>query len=186
MPDILLPAIVAAAVSVLFGSASAALLSHVLSSFRAEKEYRLKKLEELFSAVQTWVHLRRIYHFRLCDIATAETTGNEGVELANSAGEQAQREYYKSLMISKIYFEDLTPPLDRIRECEEKGREIAARFVSEQVNGNKYPAYQQAFDDVCSNLIKFRDEFDEKLFEEAKRVTRGALLAWTREKFSDP
>src|SRR5437763_11656686 len=120
MPDILVPALVAAAVSIFFGSASAALLSHVLSSYRAEKEYRLKKLEELFSAVQTWVHLQRIYHFRLCDIATAETTGNEGVELANRAGEQAQREFYRAFMISKIYFGDLTHSLNRIRDLENK------------------------------------------------------------------
>jgi hypothetical protein len=183
MPDILLPALVAAAVSILFGSASAAFLSHTLSSYRADKEYRLKKLEDLFSAVQTWVHLKRIFYFRLSDIATTETKANEGVELANSAGEQAHREYCRAFMISKIYFVDLTHPINRIHQLDKEGQELAERFIKEQSDGCKYPSYDEGFEGARSELLKSRDEFNEKLFEEAAKVERGRILDWVRDKF---
>jgi hypothetical protein len=184
MPDILLPALVAAGVSILFGSASAALLSHTLSSYKADKEYRLRRLEELFSAVQTWVHFKRIYYFHLSDIATADTKGDEGVELANSAGEQAQREYYRAFMISTIYFEDLTHPLNQILNLDTEGQELLARFAKEQTDGMKYPSYDEAFERARSELLKRRDEFNEKFFEEAGRVKRGRMLDWFQAKFT--
>jgi hypothetical protein len=182
MPDVLLPALVAAAVSVLFGSASAAFLSHTLSSYRAEKEYRLKKLEDLFSAVQMWVHLKRIFYFRLSDIATGDSTGNEGTELANNAGEQAEREYSKALLIAKIYFNDLTYSMDRIRTLEDEAADTAARFITEQTDGTKYPVYDEAFGRTRGDLLDRRDAFHEKLFEEAEKVRRWDIAQWVRDK----
>jgi hypothetical protein len=47
MEQILIPALISAVVSVLFGSVAAAIVSDFLAISRADKEYRLKKLEEL-------------------------------------------------------------------------------------------------------------------------------------------
>jgi hypothetical protein len=60
--EIIVPALIAALVSILFGSVAAAIVSHLLTISRADKEYKLKKLEELFIAVQFWCnHLKKVY-----------------------------------------------------------------------------------------------------------------------------
>jgi hypothetical protein len=49
---LVLPAMIAAIVSILFGSVAAAVVSHALGAARGDKEYRLKKLEELFVSIE--------------------------------------------------------------------------------------------------------------------------------------
>ena len=74
--QILIPALIAAVVSMFFGSVAAAIVSHFLTVSRADKEYRLKKLEELFIAVQFWCnHLKKVY-FNLSEVAANNLTWN--------------------------------------------------------------------------------------------------------------
>lgn len=136
--QILIPALIAAVVSMFFGSVAAAIVSHFLTVSRADKEYRLKKLEELFIAVQFWCnHLKKVY-FNLSEVAANNLTWN-GARLRDVPRiEQAEASYAAALMLSNVFFKDLTFPLERIIELRNELLQLLTKFKTIQQDGSAF------------------------------------------------
>jgi len=177
MQEIIVPALIAALVSILFGSVAAAIVSHLLAISRAEKEYRLKKLEELFIAVQFWCnHLKKVY-FNLSEVAAGHVTWNDGLLRNVPRIEEAEKSYATALMLSNVFFKDLTFVLEQITKLVDELYVVRTQFKANHQDGRAMPEYVTQFGQGVNRFEQLQNEFNEKLYQVAVDTNRGKLLA---------
>jgi hypothetical protein len=177
--NVLLPVVTAALVSMLFGSVAAALISHVLSSRRSEREYRLKKLEELQGCVAAWcidlVHL----HHGWGEVARGTQTWNLTVEQSNEGRRGAWGRCATALTIANLYFEELVPSVEQIRKVHVDMETNLDVFSKAQEDLVPNVHFEKEFDDAIERIEgDLQDNFNERLYEAARQIRRRTLLGW--------
>jgi hypothetical protein len=161
MEQLLITTLISAVVSVLFGSVAAAIVSHFLAISRADKEYRLKKLEELFIAVQFWCnHLKKVY-FNLGEVAAGHLPWNEARLRDLPRIEQAEASYATALVLSNVFFKDLTFPLEQISKFVDELWMLRTQFKAIHGDFHPLPDYVTQFGEGMNRLQHLQNEFNE-------------------------
>jgi hypothetical protein len=179
MNSAIAPAVVAAIVAIFFGSFSAALVTHLLTSYRADKEYRLQKTEELFNALHGWNKHQRYYYHQYQLIAGGYVDWETGVKAA-TAESVAMFPYYATVsIIANVYFPCLVPSIEGLDKFHTEVNVVIDRF-RESVQ-KVAPSYETEFERADKRSRDLRREIDEKVFELARAVRRGSVLTWLRD-----
>jgi hypothetical protein len=167
--------------SVLFGSVAAALVAHFLTTFRADLEYRLRKLEELYVALEASVrHVRVIYH-DMSNVALGALSWKDAVAKGDRLMSDFQRDHSTATMIASIYFPDLVYVVERIRDfVEEFHTETIDPFTAVHVDGVKLPPFQRQFKTARADLRKRMQEACEKVVETSNDLRRGWFRTFLR------
>lgn len=167
--------------SVLFGSVAAALVSHLLTSFRADQEYRLKKLEELYVAIEASVrHVRMIYH-SLINVAHGALSWKDAVVKGDALMVNYQRDHSTATMIASVYFPDLVCVVERLGNFVERFQaEQIVPFRAQHVDGRQSPTYEAEFKAARAELRKRKQEACEKVVETSNDVRRGWFRTFLR------
>ena len=159
--------------SILFGSVAAALVSHFLTSFRADSEYRLRKLEELYLAVEASSRDLRLHYHHMLNVAEGTRSWEDAAEKGDALMIDFQRDHHTAKMIASIYFPDLVYVVDRMGEVADQLHKTIDSFRAERIEGNDYPAYQSEFAAASQAVRQRKQEVCEKIVETSKDVRRG-------------
>jgi hypothetical protein len=181
--NILTPVLITALVSALFGSVSAAVFSHLLTSFRADKEYRLRKLEELYLTVESAGRNLRISFHYWAEVAGGVMLWIDAVDRGQVPLLDFQREHSTAMMIANIYFPDLAHIVDRLAQLarDVDGKVNAFRVV--QIDGMQFPSYESEFSAAAEEMKKRQQEACEKIIDASQEVRRGRLFGRLRARF---
>jgi hypothetical protein len=123
MPSDITSGILVPLVTMFGGGVVAGLVAHITTLSRTNREYRLKKLEELWMLNDKWCWLA---HSRWQQLATLNKTSGPSstipLNFEDQSLQQNREAYQQILMISGIYFPDLKTPIERIaahlrKEC---------------------------------------------------------------------
>jgi hypothetical protein len=167
--NILLPILA----SVLFGSVAAALVSHFLTTFRADREYRLRKLEELYMALEAASrHLRLLYHL-MTKVADCTMSWKDAAQKSDTLTGEFQRDQATAKMIASVYFPDLVFVVDRLQEVADQRFNTIESFRVAHVHGKASPGYRTQFQAAFVSVLKRKREACEKVIEISKDVRRG-------------
>lgn len=167
--NFLLPALA----SILFGSVAAALVSHFLTTFRADQEYRLKKLEELYVAIEAASQHLRFHYYNMRNVASGILPWQESFEKGNALLLDYRREYSTATMIASIYFPDLVYVVGLLQVEAEKVSATVESLRNVYVNGQAYPDHEKAFAAAIQEARRRRNEACDKVVEMAATVRRG-------------
>lgn len=128
MSDSYLAAIVTPIATVLFGGVVSSLVTHYMTIFRMDKEYRLKKLEELYGLCGS--------HFKLSSerIAISSMAGWQNDPIKSKRHEELYHRIAEILIdiqrIYDIYFEDMAPRFMEWNRLSERARTLAIQLKS--------------------------------------------------------
>ena len=182
--------LIAAVVALLFGSVTASVLSHFLTGHRADKEFRLKKLEELYNmaevALRDYQNLYTSCKFNTDHYAKAtEALYDNSIEIIKRY-DPVEPSYSVMKIIVNLYFNDtLLPAYNFVYEARTTYRDVAAIAVLSRQdikNQDKYNFDNQAKElaVACDNAIKSHKEFIERLLRNSIELRQEPIIAWIK------
>jgi hypothetical protein len=141
----------------------------------------LKKLEELFLAVQAWTrHLRLIFYY-LSETARGVYNWEKGIGYANEQREHGQPHFATAKMVSNVYFSDLTHVVNLIEKFDIDMHAEMSLFLEQYLQGTaNLDDYKTKFDRAEKRAKELRNEFNEKLYRAAADIRRGRIWTWLR------
>lgn len=173
--NLLLPSLIAAVISVLFGSVAAAFVSHLLASRRAEYEFRLKKLEELYLAVEAASRNLLLHFDILKNVARGSISWADGLARGGPLLVEYSTRYAVAMMLCKVYFPGLIHPVELIGALEFSCKETLEKFTSAYKPGFALPEYAKAYEAAVIELKNRRSNAYERVFEAAEELRNGLL-----------
>ena len=169
-----------ALLALIFGGVTSAFVTQVLASHRADKEYSLKKLEELSKQVNLYCqHLHNVI-FNFYDLANALMAWEELA--AKNKGENDALTYGEGAMesLTGIYFPDLVYPLNRLKELADSVALAGVNFRRVQSDGEKCPTELANFVKASDTLLTIQKEFQLKIYETANSIREGSVVRWLK------
>ncbi|MCX6980506.1 MAG: hypothetical protein NTV08_07105 [Verrucomicrobia bacterium] len=157
--------------TLLLGGVAAALLGHVCTQARGDREHRLKKLEELCLALDSH-----------CNSTTQWIVKTARLDFSHAVtpnpNEEAQ-DYSLLTMLANIYFPELIPALQAIEDIK---NESLRRFLDLAHSGDCASEKDRGeFVLLAQRLTPLHFEFRRKLIDLANRTRRGHLLSWIKD-----
>ena len=157
--------------TILFSGLVSAYITHKLSATRADKEFRLKRLEELFLSLDRFL---TNYFGPVTLPLIPVMAGKMSYDTVRSAVEKlrdpkAGEELKKVEMLVRVYFPELRPRYDAMITLRNK---IGAEFIapmhskSADLSTPKLQAFTTAMDD----FHRLSDEFKESIFQIADKT----------------
>jgi hypothetical protein len=154
--------------TILSSGVVSAIVTHKLSTGHAEREFRRKKLEELFMAVHTYCTKLFTANIMWPRVMRGEIDYNEGLDIFMKGHGEKDTSAETAIMLINIYFPELRPGLDAIFQRRDQINRIQSEFKR---------TYQR--DEPCDSFVRpFLAELaaidtDEKnLTDELFRVSR--------------
>lgn len=114
--------------TILCSGVVSAIVTHKLSTERAEREFRRKKLEELFFAVHTFCTKLFSANIVWPQVMRGEITYNDGLELIIKNHDRQDKSYDIAEMLINIYFPELLPHLQAILKRRDQINRIQSEF----------------------------------------------------------
>jgi hypothetical protein len=114
--------------TILCSGVVSAIVTHKLSTERAEREFRRKKLEELFFAVHTFCTKLFSANIIWPQVMRGEITYNDGLELIIKNHDRQDKSYDIAEMLINIYFPELLPHLQAILKRRDQINRIQSEF----------------------------------------------------------
>ena len=186
-PEALTNLLIAAVVALLFGSVTASMLSHFLTGHRADKEYRLKKLEELYNLAEVALRAYQAL-FSFCknntDRYTVTNAVYENSEEIIKRYDSPEPSYTIMKVIVNLYFNDeLLPAYKYAYEARIAYRKVAKMAIQDcqetRGKGNyEYLANELAV--ACDNVLKSHEEFIERLLRNSIELRQEPVIAWLK------
>ena len=130
--------------TILCSGVISAIVTHKLSTGRAEREFRRKKLEELFFAVHTYCNKLISANLVWPRVMSGEITYDEANELNIKNHDKQDKSYEIAQMLVNIYFPQLRPQLKAILKRRDQINQIRSEFKK---------IYQQR-GEPCESFIK--------------------------------
>ncbi len=149
--------------AIFFGSVASAIVAHVLASHRTDREYRLRKLEELMlleSELLRWV--ANYFHFQEQIVEGILTF--ENMQAMKPAHMKASDDYYtiedKMNMVIDIYFSnDLMDSFENLRQASRKVLNLAFSGIHSRENEIHLKTQTQVIHNALNNYHSFRKDF---------------------------
>jgi hypothetical protein len=132
-------------VSVATSGVVSAIVAHMLSTGRAEKEFRRKKLEELFMAVHT--DCTKLFSTNLIwpRVMRGEITYDEGNDLLIKNLSDRDKSADIALMLINICFPDLRPSFQTMLQRRDQISQIHSEFKKAYQRGENCDAFVKPF-----------------------------------------
>jgi hypothetical protein len=161
-----------------------AVISHLLSSRRADKEHRLAKLEEVVASMQkSTVNEDKTIHYYM-ETANGHLTWTEAVKLSDTFLQEASPFKRLAVAICSIYFDDSAQICRRTVIANSGVSVRLAKNYKDSFPSGGYaivPAFRSELEAARAALHAAQQEFEQKVLETAKRISRGRLLDWLKE-----
>jgi hypothetical protein len=156
--------------TILFSGVVAAVVAHKLSSDRAEREFKRKKLEELYIAVHHYCTKLFTANIIWPEVMRGKINYDEALDLSiKNHSENDKSHETTMMMIINIYFPELLPPIEAILRQRDQINRVKSDFKQ---------AYQRH--EVCDSFaqpflqeLKAIDEVENKLTGELFRISRS-------------
>jgi hypothetical protein len=150
-------------------------MTHLLTRHRSDREYLLKKLEEMQIA---GFKLQRDAERQTFGILNGAILSNESLQMESDDGQLMQ-------MLSAVYFPDLLPIVERLVQSRQHVVSLCDRWPSEE--GRKASSEEvvrargemaQKLEPALIELLAMRRVYESKVVSKALEVRRGTILDW--------
>jgi hypothetical protein len=132
--------------TILSSGVLSAIVTHKLSTGRAEREFRRKKLEELFIAVHTYCNKLFSVNIVWPRVMKGEIDYNQGLELViKNQGEKEDSGFDAATMLVNIYFPELRPRLQAILQRRDQINQIHSEFKQSYQQGRPCGSFLKPF-----------------------------------------
>jgi hypothetical protein len=114
--------------TILCSGVISAIVTHRLSTGRAEREFRRKKLEELYIAVHTYCNKLFTANIMWPRVMRGEIDYNQGLDIFIENNSEKDNSADTAVMLINIYFPELRPALDLILRRRDQINRITSDF----------------------------------------------------------
>ncbi|MGH8095089.1 MAG: hypothetical protein ACREIF_16715 [Chthoniobacterales bacterium] len=153
-------------------------VTHRLASTRAEREFRLRKLEEIQSALDNYLVRFSSGSLGMISLGGGFVTDEELKKAQDAWGGSNVAELRTVETLVKIYFPRLRLRINEVvQQQQQQLIQLVAQTVHKGLKGRGSDDSMRECRGAVMTLIRVGDHFREALFEEAQRVQRTGTLA---------
>jgi hypothetical protein len=161
-----------------------ALVAHQLANSREEREFRRKKIEELYLAVHGFCMTFISHHLVWPRVMLGDMTYNEALDIQlKKSADLDTRNYETATMLINIYFPGLRERLAAILKSRDATNAIHGQFRKSYVElgpDSSQRIFVNPFNDAIKKFEAEHELFNKALFKEAESVNRSRIWSWIR------
>ncbi len=176
MPD-WTPTIIISILTIAGSGVVSSYVTHRLASSRAEREFRLRKLEEIQSALDNYLVRFSSGSMGMISLGGGFVTDEQLKKAQDAWGGSNVAELRTVETLVKIYFPRLRPRINEVVEQQQRLVQLVAQTVHKGLKGQGSDDRMRECRAAVVMLIRVGDNFREALFEEAQRVQQTGTLA---------
>jgi len=154
--------IIVSVATILCSGVVSAVVTHKLSAGRAEREFRRKKLEELYFAVHTYCSKLFSANIVWPRVMRGQITYNEANDLIIKNHDKEDKSHDIAQMLINIYFPKLRPHLQAIMQRRDQINQIHSEFKKTYERRENWDCYVEPFLAELSGI-----DLDEKSMTDA-------------------
>ena len=152
-----------------------AVVVHYLTNAREERDFRRKKIEELFLALQAWCVTFIAHHVVWPRVMMGEMDYNQALDIQLENPPKSQGKIETVTMLVNLYLPALRPQLQAILKARDEVNKIHAQFRKTYKNIGPHLSHEKLvrpFNDAMTQFEQAQEQFNTALFKAAKS-TRG-------------
>ena len=161
--------------TMLLGGVAAALLGHVFTQARGDREHMLKKLEELCLSLDA--HSNSVTQWLV------GTASNDYAKSAPPSPGKDAENYSVLTMLTHLYFPQLVPALEAIDAVKNEGMEQCLAMARLGANDRSREQPRRKLIELAQRFNALHFEFRRKLIALARNIRQGSLLSWVKDFF---
>jgi hypothetical protein len=147
-----------------------AVVVHKLATSRAEREFRRKKLEELYSAVHRYCNHLTTANLMWLRVMSGELNYNEGLELLlKQTGHLNDRSHETAVMLINIYFPELRQSFQALLERRDRITGIHSQFKAAYKEKEPCEQFRSPFAQELLGIDADEKAITDRLFKLAER-----------------
>jgi hypothetical protein len=164
-------ALIVAAVlsSGLFSGLVSALVAHRLGTSRQDREFKRKKIEELYMAMHGFCTTFKVFAMPMLPVMRGKIDYNQALDVQLKHDKSSERYYETAAMPVSIYFHELRPRFERILECRDAVNGVLSDFKRAYEKAAPTSSFVTPFKAAMDEFEKERNGFNEDLF----RIAHG-------------
>jgi hypothetical protein len=150
-----------------------AVVAQKLATSRAEREFRLKKLEELYSAVHRYCNHLTTANFMWLRVMSGELNYNEGLELLLKQAQSVNdRSHETAVMLINIYFPELRQSFQALLERRDRIGRIHGQFKAAYKGHEPCEQFRGPFAEELLGIDADEKATTDRLFKLAETTRR--------------
>src|ERR1035437_4500616 len=131
--------------TILCSGVVSAIVTHKLSSGRAEREFKRRKLEELYIAVHRYCTKLVTANIVWPEVMRGKIDYNQALDLFIKNNSEKDESSRTAMMIINIYFSELLPSFEAILRQRDEINRIQSDFKKVYQRGEPYDSFLQPF-----------------------------------------
>ena len=157
-------------VTILGSGVVSAIVSHYFTVTRAEREFKRKKLEEMFLALHKYCTSIASQNIVWPAVMRGELTYNQALD-ANIKGQDYAIGHFEIVeMLVNIYFSELRPDFDNILLCLARIKDIKEDFTKSYKNEEQTESFIKPLNEALLVLAKVEEMFKKRIVEIAQKM----------------
>ncbi|MCI0675731.1 MAG: hypothetical protein L0Y42_08150 [Phycisphaerales bacterium] len=163
--------ILLAVLTIAMSGVVAAVVTSILNTRREERQFRRKRLEELYRAFTGFCTQLDVHWLHHTSVMTGKIDHNQALDLTIAAGEGEERHFENVEMLAAIYWPEFNPFVDELKQLRSQANDILHAHKQRYLAGHRED--KESFDAirrVGESLDNLRDRFRDKVREIAKHL----------------
>jgi hypothetical protein len=163
---------IAISIATILGSGVvSAIVAHKFTVSRAEREFRRKKLEELFLAADRYCRHLMTWNMVWTPVMKGDLDYNQGLDVQLQNKDKLTQDYEVIDMLVALYFQELRTDLDKILSRRDKTNEIHSAFRKTYEQQGETEQYIKPFNAQLLQLTSDEKSFKAKVVELANKLS---------------
>ena len=156
-----------------------AVVVHYLTNAREERDFRRKKIEELFLALQEWCVAFLAHHITWPRVMMGEMDYNQALDIHLENPPKSQGKIETVTMLVNLYLPELRPEFEAILKARDDVNTIQGQFRKAYKEIGPHASHRQfvkPFDDRMTQFEQAQQRFNTALFKVAQFTTRMTAI----------